>query len=315
MAAGARITAGLALASAATLLAALIWLAEPDPAVDPGPGPADPVRVGVLDGQSVPGYLDASRGELSALAHTAGAGDTWALVTLRSYLAPDRLPPILGGVAVAQVYARAPLGGMPTAVVRIPAYRLPDDVVAGMLATADRRDQERAGFERLSRRLSGTGPNEIRLRRAYDDAARAAGDEATAYRAHCSCVFAAVVHATPAVLAAVAGRTGVRVVDPAPEVGRLDRAEFRPPLPDGPPSATRSTLTGAARVAPATPTPVPSSLGASVTSASPDDPAAGSGPSVPASEEQSAVPSAPSPGRDTGRGPGAPTATAGASGR
>ncbi|MBM0239561.1 hypothetical protein JNW88_24810, partial [Micromonospora sp. ATA32] len=36
----------------------------------------------------------------------------------------------------------------------------------------------------------------------------------------------------PAVLRRVAARAGVRAVDPAPEVRRLDRAVFTPPLPE-----------------------------------------------------------------------------------
>ena len=304
-----RVMTGVAIASVAALLAAVIWLAEPDPA--PDPGPVDVVRVGVIEGQSVPGYLNSSRGELATMARTSGAGETWALVSLQSYLPPDRLARVLTGVAVAQVYARAPLGAAPTQVERIPAYRIPDDVVTGLLAAAVRRDQERADYQQLSRRLTGSAQNTIRLRRAYASAAQVAGEEATAYRAHCSCVFAAVVRATPAALWAIAGRAGVRVVDPAPEVSRLDRAEFRPPLPEQRttvPDDTRTATTPAQRavspVAPAVSAPLPSSLGTPVTSASSDEPGARSGPSVPAPEERAAVPSAPSP-----------TATAGASGR
>jgi hypothetical protein len=268
-----RLITGVAVACAATLLTALIWLAEPGPA--PEPEPIDVVRVGVVEGQSVPGYLNSTHGELTALAHAPGTTDTWALVTLRSYLAPDPLAALLTGVAVAQVYARAPLGEAQTEVVRIPAYRLPDDVVAGMLGAAARRDQERADY----RRLSGRTENDVRLRRAYDTAARLAGDEASAFRARCSCVFAAVVRAPPAMLTAVADRAGVRAVDPAPEVRRLDRAEFRPPLPE---QRTTVPPSGGQTVAPPVSAPLPSSLGARATSASADDPSLGSGPSVPA---------------------------------
>lgn len=292
-----RLMTGVAIASAATLLVVVIWLAEPAPVADAG---QDVVRVGVIDGQSVPGYLRSSHGELIAMAHTSGATDTWALVTLQSYVAPDRLTPLLTGVAVAQVYARAPVGAARTPMVRILAGRIPDDVVAGMLDAAVRRDQERVDYQHLSLGLRGGTESEIRLRRAYDTAARVAGDEASAYRAHCSCVFAAVVRATPAMLSAVAGRPGVRAVDPAPEVRRLDRAEFRPPFPEQrtivpaeTQNATMSAQPAASTVAPAVPTPLPSSLGAGVTSASSEDPATGSGPSAPAPEEHAAIPSSP----------------------
>lgn len=317
MAAGARIITGLVVASVATLLVAVIWLADPGPpATDPGP--PDVARVGLLDGQPVNAYLNSSRDELAALTSTSGGTDVWALVTLASYVPPDRLPPILAGVGVAQVYARVPLPDAATPVVRIPVYRLPDDVVTGMLSTAVLREQERADYVQFRGRIAGDTPSDVRLRGAYTTAARVAGEEARAYRERCACVFAAVVRATPNTLTAVAGRDGVRAVDPAPEVSRLDRAEFRAPLPEQRVSSQDETRTATAppphaarHVAPATSAPVPSSLGADVTSASSEGPHAGSGPSSPASEEHAAVPSAPAPSQ----GLGAPTATAGASGR
>jgi hypothetical protein len=305
MAAGRRILTGLAIASAATLLVTVIWLSEPDPPQTSAP--PDVVRVGLVEGQSVRGYLDSSHAELSAMVRSGRVADTWALVTLRAYVPPDQLPPALTGVAVAQVYARAPIAGLQTPVVRIPAYRIPQDVVAGMRATAVLRDQERAEYLQLMSRVGGDTPNDARLRQAYATAAQVAAAEAGAYRSGCACVFAAVVRASPAALTGVAGRDGVRAVDPAPELTTLDGVEFDPPLPeqhaapaprptpspDAPPSPPPA-------VAPASATPVPSSLGARDISAS-SDPTA---PSAPASEERAAEPS-----------PSRPAATAGASGR
>jgi hypothetical protein len=286
MAAGTRIMTGLAIAAAATLLVTVIWLAEPDPpVVSP---PPDVVRVGLLEGQSVRGYLDSSHDELAELNRSGRVADTWALVTLGAYVRPDRLPPILTGIAVAQVYARAPLADAPTPVVRIPAYRIPQDVLDGMRATAVLRDQERADYLQLLRRVNGDTPSDSRLRQAYATAAQVAAAEAVAYRSGCACVFAAVVRASPAALTGLAGRPGVRAVDPAPEVGTLNGVEFDPPLPEqrvepepagsGPPSSPP--------VAPATATPVPSSLGARDMSAPPDTPRGvvstrDSGPSAP----------------------------------
>jgi len=297
-----RVGTGLAAAAAGALLVAVIWTAGPDPG--DGGGAADVIRVGVVEGQSVPGYLESSRGELAALLRSpATVGETWALVSLSAYVPPDQLPAVLGGATVAQVYARARLGGARTEVVRIPAYRLPDDVVAGMLSAAAGRDRERAGYAQLSRGLTGTNPGDMRLRRAYDDAAAVAGAEASAYRDHCSCVFAAVVRGGPAALDRIAERAAVRVVDPAPEVRSLEQTDFRAPLPEQRttvPVETRSAIppapADASTVASPTPAPLPSSLGATVTSASPEDLVPGSGPSLPASEARPAVPSAPAPG-------------------
>ena len=295
-AAGQRIATGLALASAASLLAVIIWSADRGRVPEAAPPAPDVVRVGVVEGQSVPGYLRSSRGELGAL---PSAGPTWALVTLTGYVPPGQLPSVLSGSTVAQVFARAPVPE--TRVVQIPAYRVPDDVVAGMLATAGAREQEEADYGRLSRKLDGAGSDKSRLRQAYAEAASTAAAEAQAYRKHCACVFAAVVQADPAALRGIAGRAEVRAVDPAPEVRRLDRVEFLPPLPeqrDSPRTAITPAPAGTSTVVSATPTPVPSSLGATVTSASPQQPAvpsAGPGPSLPDSEEHPAVPAAPAP--------------------
>jgi hypothetical protein len=53
-----------------------------------------------------------------------------------------------------------------------------------------------------------------------------------AWRSLCACVFAAVVYGTAADLVAASARTEVRVVDAVPSLRRLDRAIFRPPLPE-----------------------------------------------------------------------------------
>jgi hypothetical protein len=292
-----RIMTGLAVASAVALLVTVVWVA------DHGPGPENPtgdvVRVGVVEGQSVAGYLRSSRRELAALLPASGspaAGETWALVSLKAYLAPDKLQALLDGVPVAEVYARAPLPEVRTQVVKIPVYRMSQDVVAGMLNAALARDQEQADYRKLGEELKGDGVNELRLRRAYDSAARTAALEAAAYRAHCACLFAAVVRTAPGTLEQLARRAEVRVVDPAPEVRRLDRTEFRPVQPEQTTTVPEDDKSGAPTVplrsqsvAPVSPAPLPSSSGAAVTSASPDGPVVGSGPSAPAVQESAAV--------------------------
>jgi hypothetical protein len=274
-----RVLAGLAVVSAGVLLLAAIWASQRDaPAAD---DLGEVVRVGVVKGQSVGGYLRSSRAELAALTDPSApaAGDTWALVSLDRYLAPGGLPGLFDGAAVAQVYARVPLPGAHTQVTRIPVYRLPADALSGMLDAALQRDQEQAEYLQLGRRLTGEGPSRERARRAYAAAAHTAGAEAAAYRSGCACVFAAVVRAAPDALQQVAGRPGVRAVDPAPEVRSLDRTEFRPPLPeqDGtvpadPSGSPQAVPNGGSGIASRMPAPILSSLGSSVTSAAPADP-------------------------------------------
>lgn len=194
-----QIMTGVALAATVALVLAVFWADREPPA---GTDPGEVLHVGVVEGQSVGGYLAASRDELARLTDPSApsAGDTWALVAFQRYAAPGWLPDLLSGAQVAQVYTRVPLTGSRTAVNRIPVYRLPDDVTAGMISAAVSRERERADYQRLSRALTGDGRNEMRLRAAYESAARLAAEEAAAYRAGCECVFAAVVRGTPAAL-------------------------------------------------------------------------------------------------------------------
>jgi hypothetical protein len=205
------------------------------PALDPGAG--DVVRVGVAQGASIPEYEQASRAELAGL---SGSAQMYALVTLRGYLPPEGLVPVLAGGSLVRVYARVPLAGDQPEIVSIDAYRVPGDVSGGMDEVARRKDKEAAEY---ARELAGLGPgSDAELRHVYESGQRVATAEAAAYRQRCSCVYAMVVRAAHAELAAIAERDGVRTVDPAPEVRRLDRAVFLPPLPEqrqraGPPSA------------------------------------------------------------------------------
>ena len=109
----------------------------------------------------------------------------------------------------------------------IEARKMQDQVLDSM-----ELERERAEYIQLGRRVRNQGEPPERALRAYETAAGTAATEAAAYRSGCSCVFAAVLRAAPAVLQGVARRAGVRIVDPAPEVRRLDRTEFRPPLPE-----------------------------------------------------------------------------------
>ncbi|WBC07166.1 hypothetical protein [Micromonospora sp. WMMA1947] len=181
-------------------------------------------RVGVSDGASIPAYLRAAGDELARL----DAPDGYALVSFDGYLTPARAAAALDGTRVSAVVARVPLPGRQTEIVRIAALRLPQDLVAGMAGVATRKDAEAADYR--SRAAATTADPE--LRRVYDSGAEVAAREAEAYRTGCACVYAAVVSAAPEALRALAGRPGVRVVDPAPEVRRLDRTVFTPPLPE-----------------------------------------------------------------------------------
>ncbi|MEN3614833.1 hypothetical protein AAH979_35530 [Plantactinospora sp. ZYX-F-223] len=228
-----RLLTTVALLCSAAVLVTAVWAADRRPPGDQTVG--EVTRVGVVQGESIPGYLEATRGELRSLV-AAGAADpaqpTYALVTMSAYLAPDRLTPVLTGIGVSEVFARLWRPGTQTEIVRIPALRLPDDVVAGMSEVAARKDREARDYQERAAGVTGDGPQEQELRRFYSSGARVADEEATAYRARCSCVYAAVVRGEPATLERIAARPEVRAVDPAPEVQRLDRTVFTPPLPE-----------------------------------------------------------------------------------
>jgi hypothetical protein len=302
--AGLRVSIAVAAVAVAALSLGVVWTAQHGTGT-PTPGDSgDVVEVGVVQGQSIPAYLAASRQELAAMTDPSAppAGDTWALASLDDYVPPGGLPALLGGtgIGVAQVYARVPLAGVQTQVVRIPVYRFPADVTAGMAAAAQQRDQEQAEYQRLSGKLAGDGPSNERVRHAYDAAAGAAGAEAAAYRSGCACVFAAVIRAAPALLQQVADRPGVRVVDPAPEVHSLDSTEFRAPLPeqsgtvpDEPTQTPTPVPTGPPGIASPAAAPIMSSLGLPTKAVKSNSPrssvSVAPDPSATAPEERSAV--------------------------
>ncbi|GIG90016.1 hypothetical protein [Plantactinospora endophytica] len=228
-----RLLTTVALLCSAAVLVTAVWAADRQPAGDQTVG--EVTRVGVGQGQSIPGYVEATRGELRALVTAGPSGPTqptYALVTMSAYLAPDRLAPVLTGIPVSEVFARLWRPGTQTEIVRIPALRVPEDVVAGMSEVAERKDAEVRDYQERIAGVTGDGARERELRQFYESGARVADEEATAYRAPCSCVYAAVVRGEPAALERIAGRPEVRAVDPAPEVQRLDRTVFTPPLPE-----------------------------------------------------------------------------------
>jgi hypothetical protein len=232
---GARRLRGLlvvAVLAAVTVTALTIWTMGHDTAASSrGTGIGDVVRVGVESGASIPGYEQRSRAKLAGLVAGGGTGDMVALVSLRDYLTPDALVPVLPGVVLTQVYARVPAPHLQTQIVRLDAYQVPGDVTGGMDRVAARKESEAADYARLMANL-GTADAERELRAVYATGHEIAATEAAAYRAHCACVYAAVVRANPAALDQLAHRAEVRVVDPAPEVRQLDRTVFLPPLPE-----------------------------------------------------------------------------------
>ncbi|GIJ21419.1 hypothetical protein [Micromonospora lutea] len=216
--------------SCVTVLATALLATGGPPAQDQTVG--EVTRVGVVEGDSIPRYEATAAADLAALAGRSLGDGTYALVSLTEYLTPSRLAAVVGDVGVAFVFGRVPLPERQTEIVRIPAQRVPEDVTAGMAKLAERKEREAADYRARATALGGGAPPERELRDLYLSGAQVAAAEAAAYRAGCACLYALVVRAEPAKLRGVAARSGVRVVDPAPEVRRLERTVFTPPLPE-----------------------------------------------------------------------------------
>jgi hypothetical protein len=296
-----RVLTAAALLSATAVLLTAVWAADRRPDGDPTVG--EVVRVGVGEGQSIPGYVESSRAELAELV-TASPAESYALVTLSAYLAPDRLTPILGGVSVSEVFGRVPLTDTQTQIVHIPAFRIPADVSAGMAIVADRKDAEASEYRELSGKLTGGSDQERSLRQVYDSGAEIAAAEATAYRSRCSCVYAAVIRATPVAMEQILDRPEVRAVDPAPEVRRLDRAVFLPPLPEQDDVVRPPTDAGL-------PAAEPSDLPTYAPDPAPPSPTSGSGPAPSTEPPPSPADPTPTPAQTSPPASGSPSGPAG----
>jgi hypothetical protein len=224
-----RVLGSLAVLGVIAVLGAAVYAAPDAPAPDDTVG--DVVRVGAAEGDRVALYADRARAELGALVASSTA-ETYALVSLRGYATPAGVLPLLADVEPARVFVRLPLPQVQTAIesfgVRTPAV----DIPIALRRIADARDAGAAQDEQTAAGLSAADAQERELKAFYTDSARLDRAEAAAYRQGCACVYALVVRATPVRLAELTGRAGIRVVDPAPEIRRLDRTVFLPLLPE-----------------------------------------------------------------------------------
>jgi hypothetical protein len=226
---------GAVVVSLAVVLVA-VYAAGRSPAANNTPSGAI-VSLGVQPGGSIPDYVTTSRAKLRAVIAgnptTTRAPEFYALVSFSAYLPPDRLTSVLAGppLQVTNVFMRVP-SKFQTAIIKINAFTLPQDVTRAMAATATEKAHDVQDFEMLYAQVKGSTAEDETLRATYRLGATVAASEEVAYRGDCACVYAAVVYATPAALGALAARPDVRVVEPAPAQQLLDRAVFRPPFPD-----------------------------------------------------------------------------------
>jgi hypothetical protein len=197
--------------------------------------PDQSVRVGVSDGDWIPGYLGASRERLARLTLAAPDVPVYALVSLSTYLTPDQVATLVrtavattggdssGQLTTVSAKARAQIPGRQTEVVTLSANRVPDDLVATMAIVATRKEADAARYDARAGGVAGSS-----------DAISAgvAREEAQQYRQKCACIYALVVRGVPAALTRLADQPQTRVVDPAPQVTNPSVTAFVAPLPE-----------------------------------------------------------------------------------
>lgn len=198
---------------------------------DPTPSARSVTRVGPVQGTLINGYVATARQELAELAG-AGTRPVFALVSLAGYGTPAQAGSLSAGYAVARVFFRVPLQGVQTALRSADVTELRGGVEAGMRSAAAQAEREAKELDAQAARLTGSSATERQLRAFYVDSARLSRLQGSQYRSLCACVYALVLKATPQELTTLAARTGVRVVDPVPEIPSLGNAVFLPLLPE-----------------------------------------------------------------------------------
>jgi hypothetical protein len=220
----------LALVLVLAAVGGALWLSR-----EPIGGQDDPnaVRlVGAPDGTDVAEYTADSRTELRRMASESDSA-SWALVSLERYLGPVSLAELIGDLPVARAYIRVPMKNAPSQPVGIVVSELPKDLADGMRRTGERKEADAAEYERTAQALAGAGDAESREKaKQYENGARISRTEAKAYARLCTCVYGVVVRADGDELAKLASRPEVRVIDPAPEVAKPERAVFVPLRPE-----------------------------------------------------------------------------------
>ncbi|MGB9378739.1 MAG: hypothetical protein WCB04_14635 [Mycobacteriales bacterium] len=197
----------------------------------PAPQARSVTRVGALEGTGIPSYVSASRRELAGLT-SAGTTPAYALVSLAGYGTPAQAAAVAAGYSVSKAFFRVPLLGVQTEIRAVDVTDLSRDLEARMRSAAAQVERDAKDSDDQVKKLTGSSAQERQLRAFYVQSARLLRVQAARFRALCACVYAFVVRAVPEALTKLASRSGVRVVDPAPEITALDRAVFLPLLPE-----------------------------------------------------------------------------------
>ncbi|MEO6204895.1 MAG: hypothetical protein ABIO67_05875 [Mycobacteriales bacterium] len=194
---------------------------------------ASPTSLGAPVGTDISTYIAQSTSQLVSLAKTKPDTEYTALVSFRAYLTPERVRITLGDLDVQQVVVRAklPAEAAPAEVVPIPITNLVMDVRTFGKALAVRKQTEAKEFSGLATSIVGTSPAEKQFKAFYQEAAKAALQEARVFAGPCACVIGALVRGKARDLAELPAVATVRAV----EVGgrtAADGIDLAPLLPE-----------------------------------------------------------------------------------
>ncbi len=186
--------------------------------------------VGPTPGELVSRYLQQAHARLAQLARRPGASAA-AIVDLSGYRTPAEAVALFAGVQVSQVSYRVRVPGLTTRphVAAVSGTGQVPQVIArsGQVeaSTAD-------SLLRYAQTLPATSTVLRQQRALLLQQAQVARAESVQLTGTCRCVFAVVVQAPATRLQALAGRPGVRVVDPAPAGSQPGDVGFLPLAPE-----------------------------------------------------------------------------------
>lgn len=196
---------------------------------------ADGLALGPPVGSGIEEHFAAARERAVAAAAQDPDGRFLALVSLSRVLAPAEAEQLAmqNGLAVRRVYLRAPVT---TGLAEVLPIEVSGDLLPALRAvfeqTAQRKTEEQREFASLASSIEPANPADAEFRAAYEADARAAGEEAAAYRTPCACLFSLVVEGQAAGLVELAAVPGVRGVELARRGADLTALDVLPLFPE-----------------------------------------------------------------------------------
>ena len=192
-----------------------------------------PLALGPPVGSRIDDHFRTARERAVAVAKGDPEARYVALVSLSDERTPVEAQRLVAenGLTARRVYLRAPVAGELAEVLPV---QTPGDLVPVLTGvyeqTARRKADEQRSFVSLAESIESVGDADFKM--FYEAAARAAEQEAAAYRSACACVFALVVDARAVELAELTAVPGVRGVELAPRGIELAALDITPPAPD-----------------------------------------------------------------------------------